>query len=79
MGGLLVEVILTGAALEEPVDGLVGTVTENMTYDLRGRTTSNQLQIAATGGSFTFPTLPTYLENLTYNTADQSVTPPTGT
>src|SRR5207302_1428625 len=55
-------------------NGLVGTVTENVTYDQRGRTTSNQMQITATGGGFIFPALPTSLENFTYNTADQQVT-----
>lgn len=55
-------------------DNATGTVTESMSYDVRGHLTSKSLQLAVSGTGITFPTLPTYTQTLSYNDADQLVT-----
>ncbi len=51
-----------------------GNVTENFQYDQRGRSITQRLQVAATGGNLTFPTFPLYQETQSYNDANQPTT-----
>src|SRR5258708_4155330 len=45
-----------------------------MQHDARGRVITENLQVSATGGTLTFPSLPAYQQALTYNDADQVTT-----
>ncbi len=51
-----------------------GNITENFQYDQRGSSITQRLQVAATGGSLTFPTFPLYQKTQSYNDASQPTT-----